>query len=109
MKKPSKKRFAVLCNKLAVLASLQLEVLDEIGGDTEKYGRLHKANKEIISACEEVVDSIYQVQEIRTSTYLSDLNNKVDSVVRNNYDFPLEQVLDSEEMVTKLNGYAEEE
>jgi len=78
------KKLGQNCHKLAVLSQLVLETLDDLRplvGDAEEF---KKTCKDMEEKCEEILKNVYNVEEVRTSTYLSSLSVKVDTVIRKN-------------------------
>lgn len=79
------KRVNQLCHKLAVLSDLMsdtLSDLDDVGlGNEDFKNTCIKAKR----YADEFLEASYKVKGVRMSTYLGDLSNKVDSVIRNNY------------------------
>ena len=76
-KKLPPKRVNQLCHKLAVLSDL-----NDVGlGNEDFRNTCLKAKK----YADEFLEASYKVEGVRISTYLGDLSNKVDSVIRNNY------------------------
>jgi hypothetical protein len=64
---------------------LLAESLHEVGANAETALKM-KANAEVLGAqCEQVLEDLFQVKQIKGSTYLTDLCNKVDTVIRKNY------------------------
>lgn len=79
------KKSAVQSHKIAALCYLLAEALQEVGANAETALEM-KANAEVLGAqCEQVLDDLFQVKQIKGSTYLTDLCNKVDTVIRKNY------------------------
>lgn len=79
------KKSAVQSHKIAALCYLLVEALEDAGANTETALEM-KANAEVLGAqCEKVLEDLFQVKQIKGSTYLTDLCNKVDTVIRKNY------------------------
>lgn len=79
------KKSAVQSHKIAALCYLLAEALHDVGANAETALEM-KENAEILGAqCEQVLDDLFQVKQIKGSTYLTDLCNKVDTVIRKNY------------------------
>lgn len=79
------KKSAVQSHKIAALCYLLAEALQEVGANAETALEM-KANAEVLGAqCEKVLEDLFQVKQIKGSTYLTDLCNKVDTVIRKNY------------------------
>lgn len=80
------KRHNQLSHKIAVLANLMTGALDEIGATSELATDFKNKCEELMPFCERIVDDTYQAKQIRSSTYLNELSNKVDTVIRKNYE-----------------------
>jgi predicted nucleic acid-binding Zn-ribbon protein len=79
--KPSRKN--QLAHKLVVLVQLQLELLDELKPTTE---RMQKYQADLVGFSEELNNAIADTDTVQRSTYFQDLANKVDTVIRRNFD-----------------------
>ena len=79
------KKSAIQSHKIAALCYLLAEALQEVGANAETALEI-KANAEVLGTqCEQVLEDLFQVKQIKGSTYLTDLCNKVDTVIRKNY------------------------
>lgn len=76
-------------HRLAVLAHLMSETLDDIqqqcGELSPKAVELKENCAKIVPQVEEILTDVYQVEQIHSGTYLTDMANKVDTVIRKNY------------------------
>lgn len=79
------KRQAQLSHKIAVLASLLRESLEEIEANSDDALNLIEKSKEIVPFCEKIIDDTYKVLLVRRTNYINDLSNKVDTVIRKNF------------------------
>lgn len=77
------KRKHQLMHKLVVLSSLMLENLDELKPDKPQIKELHT---NISKFCELLNDEISSTSTMQKTTYFQDLVNKVDTVLRKNFD-----------------------
>lgn len=84
MKKLPPKKKNQLIMRMITLANLQLETFDELGIDEE--APMRNENKKLISYLEDVVDSSFQNKAARSTTKLTDLIKKIDTVIRKNDD-----------------------
>lgn len=84
---PSPKRMAILSHKLAVLAVLTTENLDEMIVDTEIGLELREAANNWLKVCEKFTDNVFGDNKIERAgvTYISELTAKVDTIIRHNY------------------------
>jgi hypothetical protein len=78
---PSRKN--QLMHKMVVLVHLQLELLDELKPTT---GRMQKYRTDLIGFSEELNNAICDTDTVQRSTYFQNLANKVDTVIRKNFD-----------------------
>lgn len=76
-------------HRLAIVAHLMSEALDDIqqqcGELSPKAIELKENCAKIVPAVEEILTEVYQVNQIHSSTYLTDLANKVETLIRKNY------------------------
>ena len=76
-------------HELAVLSHLMAESLDDIeqmaGGLSPEALNLKQKCREITPMVEKILTELYQVDQIHSTTYLTDLANKVHTVLRKNY------------------------
>lgn len=79
------KKEALISHKIAVLSGLLVESLEEINATSTASLEVKQKAKEIIPFCENMLTEVYFVKQIRTSNYLNDLSNKVDTVIRKNF------------------------
>lgn len=79
------KRINQLSHKLVVLSNLMLETLDDIEASSEISVDFKSKCKELLPFCEKMIDDVYTLGEIRRSTYMVDLSNKVDTVIRREF------------------------
>ena len=86
MSKTNPKKFAQLCRKLVVLSDLLIDVVDEI----EQYGHDEKQFKadlnKVREKCCKTVQSAFTVENVLHSTYLQNLSNQIDTVIRKNFE-----------------------
>jgi hypothetical protein len=77
------KRKHQLMHKLVVISNLLLENLDELKPDTPRMISLHSS---ITEFCEELNNSLADTTTIQKTTYFQNLANKVDTIIRKNFD-----------------------
>lgn len=85
MSKPSKKEQAVMYHKLAVLSSLMSETIDDIKSAGVEFPELVRPIKEVQQRTCLILTEVFQIESVRSSTYLTDLGNKVDTIIRKNF------------------------
>lgn len=73
-------------HKISFLAILLLSELDELKPEAEIGIALHEKTKEYIDVIEPFIEVLYGPKEIRSGTYLTDMSNKIDTLIRKNYE-----------------------
>jgi hypothetical protein len=86
MTKLSPKQEAQICHTITVLMSLLADYTDEIKGFEPISNQFRERAEELLPICEELLTKVYGFPEISSSTYLTDLSNKIDSIIRHNYE-----------------------
>ena len=81
------KKDALRYHKLAALSNSLLSELDEMQPTAPIGSSLHQKAKEFIEALEPFLSSSYESEIIRSTTYLTDLSHKIDTVIRKNFEF----------------------
>jgi hypothetical protein len=79
--KPKEKNIKM--HKLFCLSSLLLENLDELKPTTPK---MIKYKEDLIGLCEEMNKNVENTYTIQKSTYFQDICNKIDTVLRKNFN-----------------------
>ncbi len=80
------KREAQICHTITVLMALLADYTDELDG-FKSISKIFKDKVEdLLPLCEELITKVYGFPEISSSTYLSSLSNKIDSIIRHNYE-----------------------
>jgi hypothetical protein len=81
----TKKDEAKLCHTIAVLISLLADYTDELtpGGTISK--QFKEKTLELMPLAEAMLQATYNVKEVSSSTYITDLSNKIDTVIRHNF------------------------
>ena len=82
---PNPKREAQICHKIAALAYLMAEALDELNPEMSDKSSSKKHFQESSEICQVIVNNLLGTPEVATNTYLSDLSTKVDTCIRKNY------------------------
>ncbi len=80
------KKERVLYHKLSVLTNLLLMELDEMQPTAQIGATMHQKAKEFTEALEPFLVAAFDSEQVRSSTYLTDLSKKVDTVIRKNYE-----------------------
>jgi hypothetical protein len=60
--------------------------LDEMKPTAAIGANLHQKSKEFAEALEPFLESAFDSKQVRSSTYLTDVSHKVDTVIRKNYE-----------------------
>ena len=81
----SQKELHQKTHKIAVLAYLMSEALEEINADSAQALGFKSRCDGMIGFCETILNESFAVKTIKNTTYLQDLSNKVDTVIRKNY------------------------
>ncbi len=79
------KKAAVQSHKIATLCYLLAETLHEYGAETNEALGIKSDCESLASKIEKVLEDLFQVKQIKGSTYLMELCNKVDTIIRKNY------------------------
>lgn len=79
----SQKRKSMLMHKLVVLSMLLQENLDELNPTSKK---MDKYKGDLIGFTEELNNEIKDTETVQRSTYFQEISNKVDTVIRKNFD-----------------------
>lgn len=80
------KKERILYHKLAALSNLLILELDDMKPTAEIGANMHQKAKEFIEALEPFIEVSFDSEQIRSGTYLIELCNKVDTVIRKNYE-----------------------
>lgn len=75
----------MLSHRLAVLSNLMIETLDEIEANSDVSLDFRTKSKELMPFCENMIEDVFTLGQIKSTTYMTDLSNKVDTVIRKNY------------------------
>jgi hypothetical protein len=79
------KEEARLCHTIAVLISLLADYTDDLtpGGTISK--EFKEKALELMPLADAMLEATYNVKEVSSSTYITDLSNKIDTVIRHNF------------------------
>jgi len=86
MNKKEKLKF----HKVAFLTNLLITELDDIKPTAEIGANVHIKSKEFVVALEPFLEVVYDSKQICSGTYLSDMTNKIDTVIRKGFEQILE-------------------
>lgn len=79
------KKEAVICHKIAALAYLLGEALDELNPEMSDKSSLKSRCDDMSISCQAIVNNLFGIDELRNGVYLQDLATKVATCVRKNY------------------------
>lgn len=79
----SQKRKSMLMHKLVVLSNLLQENLDELNPTSK---RMADFKNNLLGFTEELNNEIKDTETVQRSTYFQEISNKVDTVIRKNFD-----------------------
>ena len=74
-----------LCHKIASLVTLLADYTHELMPETETAKQFKEKALELMPIVEIMLEAAFNVKEVRTSTYLQELSNKIDTVIRKNF------------------------
>ena len=80
------KKERVLYHKLAVLTNLLIMELDDMKPTAKIGANMHQKAKEFTEALEPFLVAAFDSDQVKSGTYLIDVSNKVDTVIRKNYE-----------------------
>ena len=85
-KKPTIKQENQTLHGISILSSLLLEYIEDLGPTTtnENRKKFEMHLSEVEKVCEIIVDSS-AVKEIKSSTYIQDMTNRLDTIIRKNF------------------------
>ena len=84
------KKERIKFHKIAFLTNLLITELDDIKPTAEIGANVHNKSKEFVTALEPFLEVVYDSNQVRSGTYMSDVSNKIDTIIRKSY----EQILD---------------
>ena len=85
MKPQNNKKHNLSSHKIATLTYLLISELNDIQANSFLAQEIIDKGKELEDALEPMMEAIFQSKEISKGTYLNQLANQVDTVIRRNY------------------------
>jgi hypothetical protein len=79
------KEEAKCCHTIASLITLLADYTHDLMPETETAKQFKEKALELMPIAEIMLEAAFNVKEVRTSTYLQDLSNKIDTVIRKNF------------------------
>ena len=86
MSKTNPKKFAQLCRKYTILADLMIDTIDEIEQFGYNEGEFKENIKKVLNKCCEITEQAYTVEKVRNTTYLGNLSNQIDTLIRKKFN-----------------------
>lgn len=84
-RKLNPKKRALLIHKLVVLCDLLIDNLDELKPNADMPDEMQEAAEVLKKQCETLIEDVFEISEVKSSTYLQEIAIKVDTVIRKNY------------------------
>lgn len=82
----SPKEEAQCCHTIVVLASLLAEYTNDLTPDSPMAKLFKEQAEKLMPMAEDLLSNAYDIKEVRQGTYLNELCNKVDTVIRKNFE-----------------------
>jgi hypothetical protein len=81
----TKKDEAKLCHTIAVLISLLADYTDDLIPNGPIAQQFKEKALELTPLSEAMLEATYNIKQVSSSTYITDLSNKIDTVIRHNF------------------------
>jgi len=81
----TKKDEAKLCHTIAVLISLLADYTDDLTPNGPIAQQFKEKALELSPLSDAMLEATYNVKQVSSSTYINDLSNKIDTVIRKNF------------------------
>jgi hypothetical protein len=79
------KKQAMYAHKIAALFTILADDLSEFLPDSPIAIQIKEKAEQILPLAENLLNEVYSVDEVKMGTYLNDLANKLDAVIRKNF------------------------
>jgi hypothetical protein len=79
------KQRAQKAHSIAVLFTLLSEYIDDFSPNSPAGELMKLKALEILPLADKITDSVFDIKSIRSSTYINDLANKIDTIIRQNF------------------------
>lgn len=76
----------MLSHKLIVLCDLMIDTLDELEVNSSMGIEMKVTAERLMKNCEKLVEDAFAIPTIRSTTYMGNLANSVDTVIRKSYE-----------------------
>ncbi len=80
------KKKRIQSHTLAVLTHCMIDTLDEMAVDTEVAVNIRERAKDFAKALEPLYDTIFDSKQVSSGSYLNNMNQKISTVIRHNYE-----------------------
>ena len=80
------KKQRVQTHKLAVLAHCMIDELDDMNVTGSVALNIREKAKEFAKSLEPLMESVFESKQLSSSVYLNEINFKIDTVLRKNYE-----------------------
>lgn len=80
------KKERIKFHKIAFLTNLLITELDDLQPTAEIGANVHIKSKEFVTALEPFLEVVYDSNQVRSGTYMSDVSNKIDTIIRKSYE-----------------------
>ena len=71
---------------LAVLTHCMIDMLDEMSVNTEVSINIRERAKEFAKSLEPLYETIFDSKQVSSGSYLNNMNQKISTVIRHNYE-----------------------
>lgn len=71
---------------LAVLTHCMIDMLDEMAVNTDTAVGIRKRAKEFAKSLEPLYETIFDSKQVSSGSYLNNMNHKISTLIRNNYE-----------------------
>lgn len=82
----SPKKEAELYHKIAALSYLISEALDELNHTVKDSDPFKEVCDNMSEKCLDILEATFGIEEVRSGVYLQNMANKIDTVVRKNFE-----------------------
>ena len=79
------KNKAQKAHTIAVLFGLLAEYIDDFAPNSPLGEKIKIKSEEILPLADEMIDQVFNIKSVSQSTYINDLTNKIDTVIRKNF------------------------
>lgn len=73
-------------HEIAIYLTLLSDALDDVKADNSEALEIQKLARELSSKIDPIVDDLYQLKGISKTTYFQNIENKIKTIIRKNYE-----------------------